>query len=66
MFRMGKIVDSNRIEVVFSPDKLLSPDPFPGTRTRAEWEALLQFLYTQWKGNWVNTDRPNLLLKRPK
>ncbi len=66
MFRMGKIVDSNRIEVVFSTDKLLSPDPFPSTRTRAEWEALLQFLYTQWKGNWVNTDRPNLLLKRPK
>ena len=66
MFRMGKIVGSNRIEVVFSTDKLLSPDPFPGTRTRAEWEALLQFLFTQWKGNWVNTDRPNLLLKRPK
>jgi len=66
MFRMGKIVGASRIEVVHSSDKLLSPEPFPGTRTRAEWEALLQFLYGQWKGNWVNTDRPNLLLKRPK
>ena len=31
------------------------------TLNRAEWEALLQFLHSQWKGNWVNTDRPNLL-----
>ncbi len=66
MFRMGKIVGDSRIEVVYSSDKLLSPEPFPSTRTRAEWEALLQFLYGQWKGNWVNTERPNLLLKRPK
>jgi urea transport system substrate-binding protein len=63
---MGKIVGDSRIEVVYSSDKLLSPEPFPSTRTRAEWEALLQFLYGQWKGNWVNTERPNLLLKRPK
>ncbi|HNN52837.1 MAG TPA: transporter substrate-binding protein [Pseudomonadota bacterium] len=61
MFRMGKLVGGNHIEVVYGSDKLLSPDPFPGTRTRAEWEALLQFLHSQWKGNWVNTDRPNLL-----
>ena len=58
---MGKLVGGNHIEVVYGSDKLLSPDPFPGTRTRAEWEALLQFLHSQWKGNWVNTDRPNLL-----
>ena len=65
MFRMGKIVDATRIELVYSSDKLLSPEPFPATRTRAEWEALLQFLFNQWKGNWVNAERPNLL-RRPK
>ena len=58
-------VDATRIELVYSSDKLLSPEPFPATRTRAEWEALLQFLFNQWKGNWVNAERPNLL-RRPK
>ena len=48
MFRMGKLVGGNHIEVVYGSDKLLSPDPFRG-RTRAEWEALLQFLHSQWK-----------------
>lgn len=71
MFRVGKIVgnpateEGLHIEIVNSSEKAIPPEPFPPTRTRAEWEALLQFLYGQWKNNWVNEVRPDLL-KRPK
>jgi urea transport system substrate-binding protein len=61
VFQLGKIVEGNRIEIVFSSEKPLSPEPFPSTRTRAQWEALLGHLYEQWDHNWVNPARPNLL-----
>lgn len=61
MFRIGKITGPARIDVIFSSDSLLPPEPFPATRTRAEWEALLKFLYKQWDDSWVNPSRPNLL-----
>lgn len=67
MFHIGKITDGNRIEIMYSSDKLLSPDPFPSTRTRAQWEALLQYLYEKWNKNWVNPRRPDILdLPRPR
>jgi urea transport system substrate-binding protein len=61
MFRIGKITGPAHIDVIFSSDSLLPPEPFPATRTRAEWEALLKFLYKQWDDSWVNPSRPNLL-----
>ena len=71
MFRLGKIAGDKRadhaqaIEIIESSDRLLPPEPFPTTRTRAEWEALLGNWYIQWKNNWVNTDQPKWL-KKPK
>ena len=60
-FRVGKIVGKDRIEVVYSSEESIQPEPFPHTRTRAEWEALLVYLYNKWGGHWVNPERPNLL-----
>jgi urea transport system substrate-binding protein len=65
VFRIGKIVEGNRIEIVYSTDKPVPPEPFPATRTRAQWEALLDHLYQTWGNEWVNPARPNLL-KFPK
>ncbi len=61
IFRIGKIVEGNRIEIVHSTDKPLAPEPFPSTRTRAQWEALLEHLHQTWGNEWVNPARPNLL-----
>jgi urea transport system substrate-binding protein len=60
-FRVGKIVNKDRIEVIYSSEESIQPEPFPHTRTRAEWEALLIYLYNKWGGHWVNPERPNLL-----
>jgi urea transport system substrate-binding protein len=61
MFRMGKIVSPKRIEVVYSSEALLPPEPFPSTRTRAEWEQLLKYLYGRWGDSWVNKEQPVLI-----
>lgn len=60
-FRVGKIAAKDKIEVVYSSEEPIQPEPFPQTRTRAEWEALLTYLFNKWGGHWVNPDRPNLL-----
>ena len=61
VFRLGRIQKDGGIEIVYSSDKPIPPEPFPTTRTRAEWEALLDHLRTQWGGTWVNPAMPNLL-----
>lgn len=64
MFRVGRIVSSSRIDVVYNSDTLLKPEPFPSSRTRAEWEQLLEYFHKQWGGSWVNPAQPDLLSKR--
>jgi urea transport system substrate-binding protein len=61
MFRVGKIVSPTRIDVVFSSEGLLPPEPFPSSRTRAQWEQMLEFFHKQWGGSWVNPQQPDLL-----
>jgi len=61
VFRIGKITEGNRIEIVYSSEKPLPPEPFPATRTRAQWEALIEHFYQSWGNEWVNPARPNLL-----
>ena len=61
MFRVGKIVAPSRIDVVYNSETLIKPEPFPPSRTRAEWEQLLEFFHKQWGGSWVNPAQPDLL-----
>jgi urea transport system substrate-binding protein len=65
VFRLGKIAPGNSIQIVYSSDKPIDPEPFPATRTRAQWEALIEHLYQTWGNEWVNPQRPNLLNKLP-
>ena len=59
-FRMGQISPEG-IKIVGGDDTLIPPEPFPASRTRAEWEAFAQDLFRRWGGNWVNPDKPNPL-----
>ena len=53
-FRMGRIDEGGRIEVLWSSEVLLAPEPFLPSRTRAEWETFLSGLYRSWGGHWEN------------
>ena len=58
-FRVGRIIAGNRFEVIADSRALIAPEPFPDLRTRTEWEAMLEDLYTKWHGNWANPARPH-------
>ena len=57
-FRMGKIGEDGAVEIVDASEAAIEPVPFPFTRTRAEWEALLNRLSAGWKGGWANPQKP--------
>ena len=57
-FRMGQITPEG-IKIVGGDDTLIPPEPFPASRTRAEWEAFSQDLFRRWGGNWVNPEKPS-------
>jgi urea transport system substrate-binding protein len=42
-------------------ETLIPPEPFPASRTRAEWEAFAESLRKRWGGSWVNPEKPNPL-----
>jgi hypothetical protein len=44
--------------VIEDGKELIEPAPFPDLRTRTEWEAMLEDLYTSWHGNWANPQKP--------
>ena len=58
VFEIGKITPNNHIEVVKSGDAPIPPLPFPGPRTRGEWESFSLALYKKWDGNWTNPAKP--------
>ena len=51
--RIGKIVDSSTFEVIYTSENPIRPEPYPTTRTRAEWDWLLADLYNGWQGHWA-------------
>jgi urea transport system substrate-binding protein len=57
-FRVGLIVKGHKLKVVEDGKELIAPEPFPDSRTRTEWEALLEGLHESWNGNWANPAKP--------
>ena len=51
--RIGKVVDSSTFEVIYTSENPIKPEPHPATRTRAEWDRLLDDLYQDWHGHWA-------------
>jgi urea transport system substrate-binding protein len=50
--RIGRIKNDGNIEVVSQSDGFLRPEPFPASRSRAEWDLFLNDLFLDWDGHW--------------
>jgi urea transport system substrate-binding protein len=50
--RIGEIQDDGLFKIVGSSETEVLPEPFPSTRSRSEWDALLEELKRQWDGRW--------------
>jgi urea transport system substrate-binding protein len=64
IFQVGKVTNDNRIEVIKTDDAPIPPLPFPGPRTRAEWQGFADELYKKWGGNWANPQKPKIKKSR--
>jgi hypothetical protein len=58
MSRLGQIGAGNEVSLLASSEQLEPPVPFPGPRTRLEWDAVIRRLYEEWGGSWSNPRRP--------
>jgi len=58
-FELGKLGAQNQMEIVPTDHEVLPPIPFPGSRTRAEWNVFLDSLFTRWDHNWANPHKPS-------
>jgi urea transport system substrate-binding protein len=50
--RIGKIRADGQIDIVWSSDAPLKPDPYPKYKSQEQWQAFLDRLYKGWKGHW--------------
>ena len=56
---VARIGDKNQLQPVFKSPEAIPPIPFPGARTRAEWNVFLDDLYGRWGNNWANPLKPS-------
>lgn len=52
--RIGRIQPDGQFAIVWSSGYPIRPEPFPPERTRAQWNAFLNHLYTSWGDRWFN------------
>jgi urea transport system substrate-binding protein len=55
--RIGQVTADGRFAVVYSSEQAIAPVPYPRTRPKADWEALLNDLHLRWGGQWANPGR---------
>jgi urea transport system substrate-binding protein len=54
--RIGRITDQpdqRRFKVVYCSDTPISPLPYPATRSKSDWDALLTDMHLLWGGQWA-------------
>lgn len=51
-WRIGKVRADGLVDVVAESAESVHPDPYPYTRTRAQWDQFLNDLYIGWNGRW--------------
>ncbi len=56
---VARIGDKNQMQPVYKSPEAIPPIPFPGARTRAEWNLFLDDLYGRWGNNWANPLKPS-------
>jgi urea transport system substrate-binding protein len=52
--RIGKIKEDGQFDIVWNTEKPIRPAPYPISRSKSEWNELLQKLYTDWGKKWEN------------
>jgi urea transport system substrate-binding protein len=50
--RVGRIDEQGRFQEVFLSPQPILPEPFPASRSRQAWLALLNQLHQRWGGRW--------------
>jgi urea transport system substrate-binding protein len=56
LMRIGRVRENGRFAVVYRSDDPIKAIPYPATRSKAEWDALLTDLHLLWGGQWANPD----------
>jgi len=54
IFRIGRITEENRFEILYDSVRPISPIPYPESRSRGKWDAFLLDLNLGWGGAWEN------------
>jgi urea transport system substrate-binding protein len=54
--RIGRIDETGKLKEVFLSPEPIRPEPYPASRTQAEWTRLVQDLHQRWGGRWSNTE----------
>jgi urea transport system substrate-binding protein len=54
--RIGRIGEDGRFQVIYSSESPIRPEPYPRSRSRADWDAFLGDLFRRWHGHWANPD----------
>ncbi len=49
---IGRAIGNREIKVEYTSPEPVLPDPYPGPKTRAQWEEFLQKLYREWGHHW--------------
>ena len=52
--RVGRVNDAGQLEEVYASPHPIGPEPYPPSRSRAEWTRLLNSLHERWGGRWSN------------
>jgi urea transport system substrate-binding protein len=52
--RIGQITPEGRFAIVYCSEQAIPPVPYPRTRPKADWDALLNDLHLRWGGQWAN------------
>jgi urea transport system substrate-binding protein len=50
---IGEYRPNGNYEIVYRSSRALSPEPFPPSRSPAEWQSLLDSLHSEWGGRWA-------------
>jgi urea transport system substrate-binding protein len=50
---VGRIRANGQFTIVWDSGRPIQPQPFPLSRTRAQWGKFLDVLYAHWQGNWA-------------
>jgi len=52
--RIGRVTENGRFAIVYCSDVPIAPIPYPATRSKADWDAVLTDLHLLWGGQWSN------------